>query len=382
MSDETDHAPARGITYGRGRLLLGVSGVGTWVVLALLALIFDAPSFIAEQTGMSLAPNAGAIAGIALLALLVQSPFDLLGGYLLPKSHARTDASLASFVRSWLRGAIAYTLVAVIIGAGMLLASRAVGVFGIIAVGVLASLLLLIARTPFAMLLGGMRTASHTEANNEDDTRVLDSPDVGFTGGIEGVFQARAQLLPKRWHDDLDDDTLALLLRRRREAVSSGLWHRGRLGALVFIWAGIALAASQVGSLAGTAGGLLEFAAFFTLWSFLGLLILPTLSRRASRAIDANLINAGTSPEDIAALASSLDRMQDDEPDRPGWIEAVFHPIPNASSRESLPGPAPFAAWDIARTAAFLGIAGLSPLGRAVHCNCGRPSLWAYLPLD
>ncbi|MEM1423248.1 MAG: hypothetical protein AAGH64_04520, partial [Planctomycetota bacterium] len=68
---------------------------------------------------------------------------------------------------------------------------------------------------------------------------------------------------------------------------------------------------------------------------------------------------------------------------RSGWIETIFHPIPNVTSRsDDAPSRPPLAAWDIARTSAFLGLAGLSPLGRAVHCNSGRPALWAYLPLD
>jgi hypothetical protein len=132
----------------------------------------------------------------------------------------------------------------------------------------------------------------------------------------------------------------------------------------------------------GTAGGVLVFAAVFTLWSFVGLLVLPTLSRRASLAVDGRLVDRGIDPLDLGRLASRLDAMQDGEPSRPGWIESIFHPIPSVSSRGPSTRRNPLAAWDIARTASFLGIAGLSPLGRAVHCNSGRPSLWVYLPID
>lgn len=372
----------KGMTYGRSRLLLGVSAVGTWVVIASLALGLRVPSWVAEHTESSLVASIIAIAFIAVLALIVQSPFDLLGGYLLPKKHRRTSVSFGMFAAGWLRGAATYTAATAFIGVAMLLASRVMGVPGLIVTGWVSSLVLLAGRMRLAKLFGGLRDVDHSRAHDQPDTRIVDSPDVGFTGGIEGVFRPRFQFLPLRWTNALDRESLRLALRRREKAVSSGLWRRGRFGALAFVWAGITIAGSQVGPLAGTAGGLLEFAAVFTIWSFAGLLVLPTLSRRASRLVDARVIEQGTAPEELASLASSLDRMQDDEPDRPAWIEAIFHPIPNASSREASPKRERFAAWDIARTAAFLGMSGLSPLGRAVHCNCGRPSLWAYLPLD
>ena len=150
----------------------------------------------------------------------------------------------------------------------------------------------------------------------------------------------------------------------------------------MFIVLGFGVAGSQVGGLAGTAGGVLAFGAVFTLWSFVGLLVLPTLSRRASMAVDRRLVEEGVDPADLAALAGALDAMQDDEPSRAKWIEGIFHPIPNVTSRGADGASARLAAWDVTRTSAYLGIAGLSPLGRAVHCNSGRPSLWVYLPLD
>jgi hypothetical protein len=38
--------------------------------------------------------------------------------------------------------------------------------------------------------------------------------------------------------------------------------------------------------------------------------------------------------------------------------------------------------WNAARTTVAISPAGLGLLGRAVHCNCGRPSLWVFLPID
>lgn len=236
-------------------------------------------------------------------------------------------------------------------------------------------------RTRLAALAGDLRSVGSDGAAG-DDAAVIASSDIGFTGGIEGVLRAQRQIVPRRWIDALSPELLSLAVRRRREAAASGLWLRGRVVSLAFIWIGLAIAGSQVGDLSGTSGGVLTFAAVFTLWSFIGLLFLPTLSRRASVAVDQRLVRAGVDPAELSALAAALDAMQDDEPSRPEWIERVFHPIPNVTSRHHEQTPSRLGGWDAARTSAFLGMSGLSPLGRAVHCNSGRPSLWVYLPLD
>jgi hypothetical protein len=373
--------PAGGMTYGRARLLLGVTGVGVWVVLASAALLLGLPGWVARLAGPGLPTNMIAVACIAAGVLIVQSPLDLVGGYLLPRRHGRLAGGFGAFLSGWLRGAVVYMAVFLIVGMALLLASRVAGGLGMVAVGVVGTLALLASRSSIARVVGGLRRVE-TPSSLGSDVVVLDASDIGFTGGTDGLVRATAQVIPGAWIRELDPESLGLAVRRRREAVASGLWRRGRVGALVFIWAGLAIAGSRVGGLGGGAGGVLAFAAVFTLWSFVGLLVLPTLSRRASLAVDARLVGGGTDPADLARLAGALDAMQDDEPSRPGWIEAVFHPIPDAATRTGATRRSAFAASDIARTAAFLGLAGLSPLGRAVHCNSGRPALWVYLPLD
>ena len=397
------------MTYGRARLLLGISGVGFWVVLAAGVLVAGLPGWVAGLTGGRLGWDVAAVAAGAAVVVLLQAPFDWVGGHVLPRRHGRGgggSASAGSFAGRWVRGVAAYGSVYLVVGLALLAASRAVGAPGFVLAGAAASLALLALRTPLARLVGGLTRAETPEPLGPDAV-VLAAPDVGFTGGTAGVFRPGAQLVPAHWTRTLGRDRLALALRRRREAAESGLWSRGRLGALAFTWVGLVVAAwlagvvvrpdsvgvveggtAGVGGLggAGGAGGVLAFAAVFTLWSFVGLLVLPTLSRRASTAIDARLARAGADPADLAALASALDAMQDDEPSRPRWIETIFHPIPSVTARggaSTRPRPTSrLASWDIARTSAFLGLAGLSPLGRAVHCNSGRPSLWVYLPLD
>ena len=193
----------------------------------------------------------------------------------------------------------------------------------------------------------------------------------------------RALVLPARWQSSLTPDQLACVRLRRALAGTSGAWLRGRIVALVFTLAGIGVSAAIVGpQRLGTAGGTIELSLWFTLWSFAGLLILPTVSRRGVAELDVYARSAGVSETLARATVRALDAHQDEEPDRPALVETIFHPIPSVRNRDdTAPRPTP-GAWDAARTAVYLGLAGGGLLGRAVHCNCGRPALWVFLPVD
>jgi hypothetical protein len=79
-----------------------------------------------------------------------------------------------------------------------------------------------------------------------------------------------------------------------------------------------------------------------------------------------------------------IDHLQDDEPTRPAGVEAIFHPIPSVSARlRAFATERPTTgAWNAARYALYLSWPCLGFLSRAVHCNSGRPELWAMLPVD
>ncbi|MEO0512296.1 MAG: hypothetical protein AAF108_05300 [Planctomycetota bacterium] len=392
---------AQGITYGRARLLLGVSGVGAWVVLATGLLLAEAPPKILGWVGTELGVNVLVLLAALLGYVALHAGFDVIGGYVLPRRYGRSTQPFGSYAAGWIRGVGLHAGLMLAVALAMLLASRGPGVPGMVIVGVAVSLLLLKWRVPLARQVGSHGPAEPSDALDED-VRVVDGRDVGFTGGIDGVFRPAGHVVPSRWVEELSADELTLAIARRRRAVETGLWERGRWISLVFTWAGLGVAAGQVEGLAGTAGGVVQFSLVFTLWSFAGLLLLPTVTRRASHAVDASLVESGTDPEALRSLLSRLDAMQDGEPSRPGWIESIFHPIPNADSRVAGEGEGEredqgqagaargrprrrvsrLAGYDTARTAAFVSLSGLGLLGRAVHCNSGRPALWVFLPLD
>jgi hypothetical protein len=199
-------APPGGLTYGRSRLLLGISGVGAWVVLATIALLADLPDWLARQTGGGLAADVLAVAGLAAFVALVQAPFDLLGGHVLPRRHGRTADGLARFAARWLRGTLAHAGIFLLVGVVLLVASRWLGAPGMVVAAAGAGLLLLATRAPMARAVGGLVRVDAPPSLGAD-VEVLSSTDVGFTGGTIGVLRARRHVLPERWIETLDPET-------------------------------------------------------------------------------------------------------------------------------------------------------------------------------
>ena len=121
----------------------------------------------------------------------------------------------------------------------------------------------------------------------------------------------------------------------------------------------------------------------FTCWAFLGLLVLPTISRQASFRVDQQVLQRGIDAGALDGMISALDRLQDDEPQRPALVETIFHPVPSVERRRSLPPSyRQLPTWHAARMMLFLSWSCLGLLSRAVHCNAGRPELWTMLPTD
>jgi hypothetical protein len=315
-------------------------------------------------------------------------PFDLLGGYLLPKRFGRSHQHFSHYLLSLARGVTAHAALLFLAAMVILVAGRWGGIAGTVVAGFLISLFLLGGRLTLAKLMAPFQLTpierTSVETSNALPITVAQSSDEGFTGAVVGVWRPRLQIVPERWHDVLNADGFEVVMRRRSLAVKTGSWRRGRAVAILFTLSGLAIAAWLVGSPGlGTAGGTIEFSLWFTLWSFIGLLTLPTLSRRGVIEIDERAQIEGASPETLRTTTRLLDSLQDGEPIRPALIETIFHPIPSVQNR--LEGPRSkgrIGFWDAARSSVYLSLAGLGLLGRAVHCNCGRPSLWVFLPTD
>lgn len=358
------------MTYARARLWLGMTTVGTLVLASSVLLFFDVPDRLLGTPEFSIAHAAAGLAAFIAAYACIHLISDVFGAVVIPRRFGRMTSPLGVVLRDLARGIVVHSTALWLIAVVMLLAARALGLLGVVGFAVVLSIVLLALRPQLALLMGRVRRTS-------GDRGVVDSPDEGFTGGIDGVFRPAVITVPRRWSDTLEPTQLDAVLDRRRIAGQSGSFRRGRIFAITFTCAGITVSAFLSGlEDLGTAAGIVRLSLWFTLWSFAGLLTLPTLSRRAIAAVDAA---AGLSEEAKQAIAS-LDQLGDDEPERPALIETIFHPVRGVAARTDTTPVRGRGLWDVARTSLFLSNGGLGLLSRAVHCNAGRPALWVYLP--
>jgi hypothetical protein len=377
-------------TYARARLRLGIAGVGGVVLLAAAALLADLPArTLARDPAQPLAAAVAQVLAALLVPTLLLAPLDALGGLVV----ARERPAPWAWRRRWLRGVSVQLAVWAASATVLLGAARAGGVWAALAASALLQVALLVGRpwlarvvAPLAVsrrLPAGIARAAGAAGLDASRLRVVDAGDSGFTGGFAGVT-ARTLWVPAHWAA-LPPPVLAAQLARRRACATGGLHARGVVGALAWNLAGLAAVLRFApGADAATAAGLVTAVAWTTLWSFLGLLLLPTPSRAAVLAADAGAARVVGAPAVRDAIAA-LDRWLDAEPERPRAVEAVFHPVPSPATRLrglAAPGAGGGGAHQLARHALYLAWGTLSPLSRAVHCNVGRPALWVFWPGD
>jgi uncharacterized protein YbjT (DUF2867 family) len=327
-SPETDAAEIvsdQNSRYGRSRLWLGISAVGSLVVLATAALAANLPDRVNQALGDSPTAIAWGLVLFVLAYLAIHLPFDMAGGYLLPRRHSRAHPSFGLFVRRLVRGQLVHGTMLLACAATLTIAGRLFGMAGVIAAAAILVLVLLVGRLRLASLCAKLvlTPSGPSDLDRNDSLQVWlgDSPDEGFTGGIIGTLRPSGHLLPLAWRNKLGRDGFQLAVQRRSLAVATGGWLRGRLGAIVFTIAGIGLSAWLASPhQLGTAGGTIALSLWFTLWSFLGLLALPSLSRRAVAEIDMRLRDQGCDAQLLALVTQQLDGLQDDEPTRPTLV--------------------------------------------------------------
>lgn len=379
----------KGVTYARSRLWLGICSVGSIVILSLAALWFDLPHrYLAEGSPLI------AIALSLGCYIAVSFPLDLLGGYILPRRYQRTTISLFSFLALWSRAVIVQALIMGSFGYAILHCARRGGILAAVLCAAGSMLALVLFQQSVARVISGFVTApghhslpmSYLKRWNirPPATVVYHASDVGFVGALVGWPGRERLVLPAAWMKELTPEMNAVEIGRRAGVLAGGERLYGLLAALLWNLLGFSLAASLSGSKLSAPAGLITTALWFTVWSFGGLLLLPSISRPAVFAADEFIRNRGAGDDLLAKTIHQLDAWQDDEPVRSRWVERVFHPVPSVSGRlASLGGRGNFhGAWQCARMTLHLSWACFGFLSRAVHCNCGRPELWVMLPGD
>ncbi len=387
------------MSYARSRLLLGMLGVGLLVLTSFYCLIKQVPLKWLPVTevwsGSDLIALVTVIGGLITTLL----PLDLLGGYLLPNRAGPKPILWRRFVIGWVRG-VGFQGCFFLLASLLILAlGRWQGLLAVSCGIIVLGFLLIAFQLKLGSLIGGFQQVTGLSTSDRDrmdaatrqtvawgwkprDLILLTHQDPGFTGGVVGIPGFEKVVVPDTALLRLSSDELAATLARRLEAIEDGSRARGILVAVFWVVLGFNLSSFLPGAGVTSVGGLAMTCLGFTLWTFIGLLTLPTLSRQASFAIDKRVLGRGVAPESLHRSVRKFDELQDDEPERPAVIEAIFHPVPSVIRRQGQTGTGPPLAWHVARMTLFLSWACMGILVRAVHCNVGRPELWVMYPSD
>lgn len=411
--DRADSSPSAAPSFARRRLRLGITGVGGSVCLALAwlgTLLLDpsaltARGFVAVVS--SFASGLGWPAPFALVPLavpLVLAVFAIHALLLLAVEFrggavvVRARPTLGTWVAAWLRGvlgqavllALLTTLTAI---ATAWAAARGWPVLGLAGGVLLGSVLLLalqgvIARwlAPIAVEPADAALAALARAQGiaGDAVRIVRAPDEAFVGGWVGLRRP-VLWVPAPWTDEAYRELLTVQFARRQVQFASGARRRGLVRAAGWPALGVLLAAPLLPFAPTDAAFWLALPAVSTLWMFLGVLLLPSLSRPVVYSADA-VAAARLGREPVQRALRQLDTWQDDEPERSPGVEFTFHPVPSRANRERALARAARrtlgGAHQLTRLSLFTSLAAGSLLGRVVHCNIGRPALWAVYPGD
>ena len=368
------------LSHARARLLVGMSAVGSIVIACLLALAaFAIMSFYSVESGIDLP-----IVTIPLLYLFylsLQGTADLCGGVIIPLVfHKRSDEAvrLASQLGLGIirHGILNITTLGVLV-AGSALFGRA----GLLIASIVNITTLLLLQKHLFQFIGAIKLQKD-QANQEVISTGLDE---GFTGGVVDSIGETISLLPSTATGlGYEYKTLRFnILRKLQSKVTRILLPilTNGIGSVFAIYCMRFFQSLPVRDV-------VLYSLCTTVWSFILLLVLPALNRRAVLSLDRELVSSGLKFNEFELAVSIEDSRGEDEYSRSTLVQSVFYPIPAPETRFKYilaeKGPARFwiAFHQIARRSLYTSLGCGGFLSRSVHCNVGRPELWIISPSD
>jgi hypothetical protein len=303
-----------------------------------------------------------------------------------------SEQSLPDFLIAWLRGVAVQTAVYMAIAVMLIQIGRSLGfVFFALTTAVLMILLILIQK-PLASLSGNLRTKEVDLTPYAEqlkswgipmaDVTVFDNSQAAFMGGFVGIPGGDEIILPYSWFENLSTEEITILLARRVELLESG--GRGRGVWVAFAWnfvgfVGCSMLFSEVADI-GSVGGIVTISLAFTIWSFIGMLVLPRFSKKATHAADRNLGFTGLRKNQLRKTFTNTEKLQDREAVSVNALLPAVYDIPMVENRlDALEESGPVndrSAWNVSRTALYLSWVGLGFLPRMSPYAIGRPELW------
>lgn len=369
--------------YARARLLLGINAVGIVVVVCLLGVVTGAPTRLLAAVPANFIDEAIVLALIIGAWAFMMLPFDIAGGFLLPNAYGlAAHRSLPAYLRSLLRGITLQFTFHLTVLVAVLQVGRQAGIVGILILATTIQFLMLFIQGRVAKVLGNL-SAEEQETTVRPVVEWITHRDPGFTGGIVGWPGQERILLPSAWRDRLPATEVDAQVMHRIVALRSGARTRGIAVSVAWNTLCLGLAFLLPGAGAETLPGVVTAWLWFNLLSFVCLLLMPFLSRRAVFEVDAEFERCGGDSEALIDGWRNIEQLHDHEPSRSPGLESVFHPIPCLERRKqrlrnsTIPG---HGAWQTSRLTLYLAWSFAGLLSRAVHCNVGRPELWALMP--
>jgi hypothetical protein len=365
---------------GKARLWTGISCVGTLVTIAAAMIFYGSANILfAETLSGGPADLIAFLMFFASIALLLL-PFDLIGGILIPVCLENQTPMPSVWLRRWLRSVGIQVIFYSVTFFSYLQIGRGVGASGLIFIFAMLQIALIAAQE----LIWRTMTAQTAGVAGHGAIQFVPHFDPRFAGGITGIPGFETIVIPADWQTRLDPSNLDLLIERRRAARDSGGRFRGILWAMLWNIISFTVAILLSGGEIASVANLVTAFLWFLLLSFLGLLLLPALNRKSVFALD-HYVAAHVNKTELQETIREIDELTEQDPTRSASAESVFQPIPCPERRLlslEQEGPQHVVAWNVARTTLYLSWAFGGPLARAVHCNVGRPELWAMLPSD
>jgi len=368
------------MTAAKARLWTGISCVGTLVVGAGLVIYSGATN--ASPTSSQQTPTEELITLIAVFAGIAAllAPFDVVGGFIIPRHLENQPLSFAQWSGSWFRAVVVQIAFYSLTFFAYLQVGRAIGAAWMIGMFAVFQVTLLAGQELFWRLMTPNRPQGHCGRSGT----FFQHRDRRFVGGITGLPGFENVALPGSWRGGLSPQSIRILAERRLAALQSGGRRRGILVAMFWNIACFTTAIVAAGGTIVLVSDLVTIYLWFLILSFVGLLVLPVFNRNSVFALDRFCLRT-TDPSMLRTAINELDNLTEQDTSRSAAEESVFQPIPCPERRTQFAatsGQDYVPAWNVARTTLYLSWAFGGPLSRAVHCNIGRPELWAMLPSD
>lgn len=385
------------MTYARARLWLSLSGIATIVGFALFALLLNITALLPSRPAAFVLELQSLLA-VALLYAFLLLPFDLFGGYILPREYGQPTPSLLDFGLNWGRGVVVQSVIFIASAATLMVIGRSLSFVPFVFTAGLLMLVLILTQKNIAM---GMAHFTPTTADltpyqeqldqwglSLPDLVVLDSAENAFTGGIVGFPGADEVLVPAAWLNQLPPLTAAYHLARRAEAIQTGGRRRGIWLAWAWNLIGLVLTAVLLANRIhlGSVSGVVTLGLGQTIWSFVGLLVLGGANRAAVYQLDRYLNVLGWETSQVELALNALDERQAGTSASAHALLGQRYDLPSVTERldalrQSSTG-ADRTTWQVTRQMLYLSWPLLGFLGRALPAQLGRPELWALPPSE